>query len=123
MIVTGRYSSSGPAGEKRTSVIWAALVGMGKLGYDKASVRKKAKSFQTSGDGETHKAATRYFGYIKDKSAFRMLAEHLDEQRALAPDSPSNPPASYWKERWINWSKNVYYTRWALAQIVPGETF
>lgn len=110
--------------DKRTSVVCAALVGLGKLGYDKKSVRKKAYAFHSQSTDERHKAATRYLGYIRDKSAFRMLAEELDEPTGPAnPNAPNNPPASYWKEKWIEWSRNVYYTRWALSRIVPGETF
>lgn len=110
--------------DKRTTVICAALVGMGKLGYDKSSVRRKAESYFTQDTDERHKAAARYFGYIQDKSAFRMLAEHLDEPTGPAnPNDPTNPPASYWKKKWEDWARNVYYTRWAIAQLVPGETF
>jgi hypothetical protein len=69
-------------------------------------------------------AAARYFGYVKAKQAFRMLAEALDEPRpTLPPDDPANPPASYWKARWEEWSHNVPYYRWAISQIVEGETF
>lgn len=110
--------------DDRTTVICAALVGMGKLGYDKASVRRKAYSYFQQDTDERHKAATRYLGYIKDKSAFRMLAEHLDEPTGPSnPNDPSNPPASYWKKKWMDWATNVYYTRWAISQLVPGETF
>ena len=110
--------------DKRTSIVCAALVGMGKLGYDKASVKKKAYALHRKDTGEMHKAAARYFGYVKDKDAFRMLAENLDEPTGAAnPDDPSNPPASYWKEKWMDWARNIYYTRWAINQLVPGETF
>lgn len=109
--------------EKRTDVLCACFVGMGRLGYDhKTAVNEATKYFQRD-TKETHKAATRYFGYIKHKDAFRMLAEKLDEPTPKNPNDPNNPPASYWKERWEEWSSNVPYTRWALAQLVEGETF
>jgi hypothetical protein len=112
------------AKEKRTNVICAALVGMGKLGYDHKSAYKEAESNFREDLKEKRLAAARYFGYIKAKSAFRMLAELLDEPKpTLPPDDPANPPASYWKERWEEWSHNSPYYRWALSQIVPGETF
>jgi hypothetical protein len=109
--------------EKRTDVVCAAIVGLGKVGCDnKVAVNEVMKYFQRD-TKETHKAATRYLGYIKHKPAFRQLAERLDEPRPKNPNDPTNPPESYWKERWQEWDGNVQYTRWALAQMVPGETF
>ncbi len=109
--------------EKRTDIVCAVIVGMGKLGFDnKAAVNEAMKLFQRD-TKETHKAATRYFGYIKYKPVFRQLAERLDEPIAKNPNDPSNPPASWWEERWNEWNSNVAYTRWALSQLVPGETF
>lgn len=109
--------------EKRTDLVCAAIVGMGKLGFDNKAAIKEAQSLFQKDTKETHKAATRYFGFIKWKPAFRQIAEKLDEPVAKNPNDPNNPPASYWKERWEEWNGNVAYTRWALAQIVPGETF
>jgi hypothetical protein len=109
--------------EKRTDLVCAALVGLGRLGIDsKAAVSEATKLFQRDAK-ETHKAATRYFGYIKYKPAFRMIAEKLDQPEPANPNDPNNPPESYWKERWEEWSSNVPHTRWALAQLIPGETF
>ena len=109
--------------EKRTDIVCAAIVGMGKLGYDNKATVKEVQSFFQRDTKETHKAATRYFGFIKFKPAFRMLAERLDEPRPKNPNDPTNPPESYWKERWQEWDSNVPYTRWALSQLVEGETF
>lgn len=109
--------------EKRTDVVCAAIVGMGKLGFDNKSAISEAQKLFQRDARETHKAATRYFGYIKYKPAFRMLAEKLDEPHAANPNDPNNPPESYWKERWQEWNSNVPYTRWALSQLVEGETF
>ncbi|MFI5403755.1 MAG: HEAT repeat domain-containing protein [Planctomycetota bacterium] len=109
--------------EKRTDVVCAAIVGMGRLGFDnKGAVNEVMKFFQRD-TKETHKAATRYLGYIKYKPAFRQLAEKLEEPVSKNPNDPTNPPASYWKERWEEWSSNVPYTRWALSQLVEGESF
>ena len=71
--------------EKRTDVVCALLVGMGRLGYDNKSAVNEATKYFRRDTKETHKAATRYFGYIKHKPAFRMLAEKLDEP------APKNP--------------------------------
>jgi hypothetical protein len=109
--------------EKRTDLVCAALVGLGRLGIDsKAAIGEAMKLFQRDAK-ETHKAATRYFGYVKYKPAFRMLAEKLDQPKPANEADPNNPPESYWKERWEEWDSNVPHTRWALAQLVPGETF
>ena len=39
----------------------------------------------------------------KDKRLFRRLAEELDEPGTDNPNSPSNPPASWWEKRWKMW--------------------
>jgi len=109
--------------EKRTAVRCALLVGMGYLGFQNKKAKKEAEKFFRRDTTETHKAATRYLGYIKAKDAFRMLAEKLDEPRSKSPNDPNNPPASYWKERWEEWNVNVKWTRWAISQLVEGETF
>ena len=112
------------AKEKRTNVLCAATVGMGKLGYDHKSAYKEAEKLFKNDTAEKRLAAARYFGYIKSKPAFRMLAEVLDEPRSeFDADDPRNQPASYWKARWEEWSHNVSYYRWALSQIVPDESF
>jgi len=109
--------------EKRTDIVCAAIVGMGRLGFDNKSAVNEAMKFFQRDTKETHKAATRYLGYIKHKPAFRQIAEKLDEPVSKSPNDPNNPPASWWKERWEEWNSNVAYTRWALAQLVQGETF
>lgn len=109
--------------ERRNHVICALLVGLGVLGCDHKGAIKEAESYFRRDTTETHKAATRYFGYIRYKPAFRMLAEKLDEPVPKNPNDPRNPPASYWRERWEEWQSNVPYTRWAISQLVPGETF
>ena len=109
--------------EKRTNVVCALMLGLGKLGVkDKNTIRIAKGEFRKDWK-ERHKAATRYFGFVKHKPAFRMLAEVLDEPAPKNPDDPNNPPASYWKERWHDWEKAVPFTRWALSQIVEGESF
>ena len=109
--------------EKRTAVRCALLVGMGYLGYQNKRAKKEAYKFFRKDTTETHKAATRYLGYIKDKDAFRLLAEKLDEPKSKSPNDPKNPPASYWKARWHEWETNVIWTQWAISQLVEGETF
>lgn len=109
--------------EKRTDVVCALLVGMGRVGYDHRSAYDEAEKWFKRDTTETHKAAARYFGYVRAKEAFRMLAEKLDEPRPARPDDPKNPPASWWRARWFEWQSNAPHVRWALSQLVEGETF
>jgi hypothetical protein len=113
--------------EKRPAVVCALLVGMGHLGYDKKNAYKLAEKIYRRDTTETHKAAARYFGYVKAKAAFRMLAEKLDEPKNTAPpQSRKKTPILSEEERkklWYEWKSAVPYVRWALSEIVPGETF
>jgi len=101
----------------------ALLVAMGVIGYDREAAKKEAKGYFRRDTRETHKAATRYMGLVKDKAAFRLLAEKLDAPRAGNVNSPTNPPASWWRERWEEWNSNKKWTRWAISQLVEGESF
>ena len=107
--------------EKRTDLVCALLVSLGKIGYPKAE--KEAKKWFTRDTKTTHLAATRYLGSIQAKAYFRRIAEKLDYPRPADPDSPTNPSASWWKDRYEEWEINLPYTQWALSRLVPGETF
>ena len=109
--------------EKRTNLVCGLLVGLGKIGYAKRDAIDVARKNFKRDTGERHKAATRYFGYIKYKPAFRWLAEKLDAPQPGSVNSRTNPPASYWKARWHEWESNVAFTRWAISQLIEGETF
>ncbi|MGQ0612446.1 MAG: HEAT repeat domain-containing protein [Planctomycetaceae bacterium] len=125
-----RQSDPGKAGaalhrallsEKRIDVACALLVALGRTGYVKAS--KDAEKWFKKDSAEGRKAAARYFGGVKAKEAFRLLAEELDEPKPGRIDDPKNPPASWWKVRWEEWDSNLPYVKKALSEIVPGETF
>ena len=107
--------------EKRTDIVCGLLVSLGKIGYTTAF--KDAESYYRRDTKDTHRAATRYFGFIKSKKAFRLLAEKLDYPRPKDIDDPNNPPASWWAERFKEWELTVPFTKWAINQLVPGETF
>ena len=109
--------------ERRNHVRCALLVGMGVVGYDTMAAKREAYGYFRRDTKETHKAATRYLGLVRDKDAFRLLAGKLDEPRAANVNSPTNPPASWWKERWYEWNSNKKWTKWAISQLVEGETF
>ena len=123
------YSKAGAAcwgalgREKREAVRCALIIALGKTGYDKASARKEMEKLFKKTDGEERKAAARYFGFIRDRKVFRLLAEKLNE-----PSYSTNQPGVPMKEsekrrRWTRWNSNKPWIIWALGQIVPGETF
>lgn len=115
------------AREKREAVICALWVGAGRHGYDKSAAYKAALKVLQNTKGEVLKAATRYLGYIKAKKAFRVLAELLEEpSRSMPPGRDGEPrkmPAAYWQAIHDSWAANLPHARWALSQLVPGETF
>jgi hypothetical protein len=119
----GRQLARVFASDERTPVACAAIVGLGRMGYDKRSTRKEIVKVFKRDTKETHKAAARYFGYVRDKSAFRMLAEKLDEPKNTLKVGETARPESYWRELWYEWKSNKPYVQWALSEIVPGETF
>ena len=112
--------------EKRTNVVCACLVGMGKLGFKTQQAIKSADLHFRRDTKQGHIASARYFGYIKSKEHFRLLAEKLDEPRPapVKRGVPApNPSASLLRERWYEWKAALPYIRWALSQMVPGESF
>jgi hypothetical protein len=123
----GSVLFKGIAREKREPVICALWVGAGRHGYDKTSAYKAALKVLQNTKGEVLKAATRYLGYIKAKKAFRVLAELLEEPSRSMPAGPSGEvrlmPASYWQAIHDSWFANLPHARWALSELVPGETF
>ena len=110
--------------EKRPEVACALIVGMGVVSYDKKSVQKVIEKIFRKETEERHKAAARYFGYIKAKSAFRMLAERLDKPEMSRPSGDKRAmPTSHWKKIHDDWNAAKPHVVWALSQLVEGETF
>jgi ATP-dependent helicase YprA (DUF1998 family) len=113
--------------EKRTTVTCALIVGMGKLGYHKKTVHKAVVKIFRKDTSETHKAAARYLGYIRDKKSFKMLAERLDEPKNTLPPQGRKklpiPSEAEKRRKWEEWKSAFPSVQWALNQLVPGETF
>ena len=120
---TGGFLLKSLKRETRNHVRCALLVAMGVMGYDKIAAKKEAYGYFRRDTKETHKAATRYLGLVKDKASFRRLAEKLDAPRPANVNSPTNPPSSWWAERWHEWNVNKKWTKWAISQLVEGESF
>ena len=113
--------------EKRTTVTCALIVGMGRLSYDKKTVHKAVVKIFRKDTSETHKAAARYLGYIRDKKAFKMLAERLDEPKNTLPPQGRKkmpiPSEAEKRRKWEEWKSAFPSIQWALSQLVLGETF
>ncbi len=82
-----------------------------------------AREFGQFRDREIMRACTRYFGQVqsKDKGVVRQLCEMLDPP-VPGGDEATNPPASYWEERWKQWNWIRRDVAWALKEIT-GEAF
>jgi len=110
--------------EKREDVACAVIVGMGRIGYAKKSAQAVIEKIFRKETEERHKAAARYFGYIKAKGAFRMLAERLDKPEMSRPSGDKRVmPTSHWQKIWEDWDAAKPHVQWALSQLVLGETF
>jgi hypothetical protein len=64
----------------------------------------------------------RYVEATEDTRLFRMLAEALDEPVAAAVNAPTNPPATWWEERWHLWNDSKAAIAAALTALT-GELF
>jgi hypothetical protein len=62
-----------------------------------------------------------FIGATKSKRFARQLAEMLDEPVSTAPNSPTNPPASYWEELWNLWNESKAAVHAALKALTGVE--
>lgn len=101
----------------------AVIEVLGKLG-DERALRDVERELKRFGDPRIQRASIRYFGWIrtKDRSIVRFLCEQLDSPEPGDVDSPTNPPASYWEERWRAWNHWRRDLTWSLRRIT-GQTF
>ena len=60
------------------------------------------------------------FGHARDRAALGVLSKWLSQPKPANPDSPSNPPASYWKEKYGEWTYIRNQVQWAVWSIT-GE--
>ncbi len=99
-------------------VLEAVGIALGQTGK-KSLYSKFGRKFEEVGKGGKSGMAL-LFGYRQDEDALRLLSQWLDEPRPTNVDSPSNPPASYWKQRFAEY----HYVRdevvWAIWRIT-GE--
>lgn len=68
------------------------------------------------------RACIHYIGKRKVKGGVKLLIEMIERPEPANPNSPTNPPASYWQARHELWAPSEAWVRWALKEIT-GEEF
>lgn len=114
---------------QRSGVKAAAIESLGRLGVDGAGgpILKLAETMAREPDLRATyappllRAAVRYFGLVKMKTAVSFLIEHVDEPAPADVTSGTNPPAEYWKARHEAWMFIRGEVRWALKEITGRE--
>ncbi|MFQ5503398.1 MAG: hypothetical protein ACE5F1_01215 [Planctomycetota bacterium] len=61
-------------------------------------------------------------GERRDWDGLDLLLRHMDEPAPANVDDPSNPPASYWEQRWKDWQKFKPHLMTAVGQLL-GKSF
>ena len=67
------------------------------------------------------RGAIHYLGQMKYKPAVPKFVELIKEPYPENPNSPSNPPASYWESRYKIWQASEGWLRWGLKEITGQE--
>lgn len=119
-----------PANEKRPAVRAKALRAIGRQGVvlEKRQADEVARLWRgLQGTPNRTQApllvdVAVYVERAKDKRFARPLAEALDEPVSGDSNSPTNPPASYWEEKWHLWSESKAAVHAALKALT-GQDF
>ncbi len=92
---------------KKTPAVLAAVIGaFGKAGYRERYWDKLKNLFEKDFSPEwvpVQKALLQLIITHKEKQAWKMLLNHIDEPAPVDVDAADNPPASYWEKRWKAW--------------------
>lgn len=109
--------------KERPSAFAAVILALGRTGQRKVE-QDVFREFRQFGNADILRATVRYFGRIrtKDLSIVRALCEELSSPEPANANSPTNPPASYWEERWKAWNAIRRDVSWALKEIT-GQVF
>ena len=94
---------------------------LGKVGWSKSHYEILRDLFDDA-DKKTKKAMFEMFAAQKEVRAFSLFADNLEEPRPANVNSPSNPPASYWKKRWEEWSYYKAVVRKGMTTLT-GQSF
>lgn len=107
----------------RPLTLASIIIALGNLGH--ASAAKQVEDeLKRSRHILITRASIRYFGQIKtkDMDVVRILISMLDSPKPANVDVASNPPASYWEERWATWLATRRDVVWTLREIT-GKTW
>lgn len=119
-----------PVNEKRPAVRARALRAIGRLGValDKRQADEVERMWRgLQGTPNRTQAPLLvdiavYVERVKDKRFARQLAEAIDEPVSGDANSPTNPPASYWEEKWHLWDASKAAVHAALKALT-GQDF
>ena len=98
----------------------AALRTLAKIGWTRRGYQQLRDLFDDV-ESDTKKEILRAFAAQKEVRAFSLFVEHFDEPRPKSVNSPTNPPASYWKAKYQEWKKLEAVVRKGLRQITGKE--
>ncbi|MBL8900247.1 MAG: hypothetical protein JNM84_21630 [Planctomycetes bacterium] len=94
----------GLQGEEQQVVLLALLDSLLFEAYDPAHYEILAPLFEKDATPPAvQQRIVRLFGKGKEKRAFRLLVDNLNEPIPENVDDGANPPASYWEMRWKKW--------------------
>lgn len=99
----------------------AVIDALGQVGWSKKGYTVLRESFDRA-PKEEKLALIRAFVQQKEKQAFSLLVDLIDEPKPENPNSPSNPPASYWQAKWTEWNHYKSDVRRGLTTLT-GESF
>lgn len=94
------------AREKQDQIVSLALLdAVEELGYDRKYFDELSKLFEAeTTEARVQQRIVKLFDTAKDKQAFKLLVDNLDEPYPDDIHGADNPPAEYWERRWKNWS-------------------
>jgi hypothetical protein len=99
-----------------------AILSLGNVGLGKRGYGRLRELFDDCNDVDVRIAIFKSLAKLKEKKAFSFFVDHNDEPAPANPDSPSNPPASYWKARFEEWNQYKEWVRRGLREMT-GESF
>lgn len=105
----------------RPAVAAGAIRSLGAVGLGKKGYERLRDAFD-AGDKAVKGAICQTFTQAKEKRAFSFFVDRLDAPAPENPDSPSNPPESYWRARHEEWSSYKQHVSKGLRELT-GEKF
>ncbi len=111
-----------PQNKDARPVMAMAIGSMRRLAFCPKPVVDEIKSqFQKRADMAVMREAVRYFGGLKMVDTVPMLVEWVERPEPANPNSPSNPPASYWQTMFEIWTEIKAVVVWSLKEITGKE--